>query len=121
MAGGNSHYTVLRIVVPGFEYSWCCFILAIRSTHHMRGVCALWWKLLFSFFQSAPGMGGCHQRLHFGSSLQHISDICSERRNADIGAPLVFDEKDLRQTYYKLIFTYKNTAHTAAVNFLFMG
>lgn len=43
-------YTVLRIVVPGFEYSWCCFILAIPVSCIICVVfCALWWKLLFQF------------------------------------------------------------------------
>ncbi len=43
-------YTVLRIVIPGFEYAWGCFIVAIPVSCIICVVfCALWWSILFQF------------------------------------------------------------------------
>lgn len=43
-------YTVMRIVVPGYEPAWCSFILAIPVSCIICVVfTALWWRLLFQF------------------------------------------------------------------------
>lgn len=43
-------YTVLRIAIPSFVYSWYCFIIAIPVSCIIAVVfTALWWKILFQF------------------------------------------------------------------------